>query len=160
MRVVPVSKEEVQRATAVHCESPEKLLGQLSIEPAGSCPRNVATESQERAAAPVYGGLGQGLIHWHDGMTKADQSFRLAGRACECLAKTDAYVFDGVVRINLEVAFCVNLEIEKPVPGQVLEHVVEEPDPRVRRCTTGPVKSQVYMDLGFCCLSCYFSLTH
>jgi len=141
VRVIAVSKEEVQRATAVHCESPEELLSQLCIEPPGSCPRNVATESEERAAAPVHGGLGQGLIHWYDGMTKADQSFGLARGARERLAETDADVLDGVVRVHLEVAFCVNLEIEKPMAGQVLQHMVEEPDPRMGFRSTGPVES-------------------
>ena len=43
-------------------------------------------------------------------------------------AQRDAHVFDGVVLVHVEIAACDQIEIERPVPRDLLEHVIEEAD--------------------------------
>ncbi len=44
-------------------------------------------------------------------------------------AEGDADILDGVVLVDIEVAFGRDLQVESTVPGDELQHVIEEPDP-------------------------------
>ena len=46
----------------------------------------------------------------------------------EQLPEHDANVFDGVVLIDVQVAIGAQGEVESAVPGEQLEHVIEEAD--------------------------------
>ena len=68
----------------------------------------------------------------------------------ESFAEADAEIFDGVVSIDLHIPFGPNFEIEKAVPGQQHQHVVE----KGYRCgdvpAAGAVQGQGQMNPGFC----------
>jgi hypothetical protein len=52
----------------------------------------------------------------------------VAKRGGEGLAKRDAAIFDGVVRVHGKVAVAFQLQINHSVPGKQRKHVVEERD--------------------------------
>lgn len=48
------------------------------------------------------------------------------------LTNGDADVFHRVVGINFEVAFGLNLEVDKAMPSDLIEHVVKKGDARIK----------------------------
>src|SRR6185436_995117 len=52
----------------------------------------------------------------------------VAERFRDRLAERDPQIFDRVMLIYVEIAGRLDLQIETAVPGEELEHVVEEPD--------------------------------
>ena len=59
-------------------------------------------------------------------MAVTQDAAAVAGRLLDRLAQRDADIFDRVVRVDLEVAFGVDLEIDQPVPRHLVQHVVEK----------------------------------
>ena len=83
---------------------------------------------QRGTAAEIDRDHGQGFVHGQDEIAGAVDAFAVAQRLGEQLAEHDADVFDGVVLIDVEIAFGVEFEIEAAVLGEQLQHVIEEAD--------------------------------
>ena len=75
-------------------------------------------------------------------MAVAGDPGAVAERAVERLAEHDAGVLDRVVRAGLEVAGHLDLEVEPPVAGEQVEHVVEEADAGPARAGAGAVEAE------------------
>ena len=84
---------------------------------------------QRRTAAQIYGDHGQRLIHRHYEVSRAIDAFAVAQRLGEQLADYDAYIFNGVVLVDIEIAFGLEREIEAAMLCEQLQHVIEEADP-------------------------------
>jgi hypothetical protein len=67
----------------------------------------------------------------------------------EGLADHDADVFDGVMRIDLQIALGLHVQIDQAVARKQIEHVIEKPDARVRRGFSRPIKIERNANLGF-----------
>ena len=65
------------------------------------------------------------------------------------LAEADADVFDRVVRIDLQVSFGFDLEIECSMPREQLEHVVEEADTGLPGAGGRAIEVELEVDLRF-----------
>jgi hypothetical protein len=63
------------------------------------------------------------------------------------LAQRDADVFNGVMRVYLEVAFSVYLYINQTVAGDLVEHVVEEGQAGFALKLTGAIEVNLNADL-------------
>src|SRR5436190_19256931 len=81
-------------------------------------------------------------------MTEARDPRAVAERLVERLADHDPDVLDRVVRAGLEVALCVDVEVEAAVARERVEHVVEESDSRRPRPAARTVERQRDRDLG------------
>jgi hypothetical protein len=64
-------------------------------------------------------------------------------------AQRYAHIFDGVVRIHVEVAGASQREIESAMSGEEFEHVVEEPDTGADLVRALAVQVQRELNLGF-----------
>ncbi len=42
------------------------------------------------------------------------------------LAQRDAHVFDRVMRVDMQIALGLDVEVDQPVPGDLVEHVIKE----------------------------------
>ena len=60
----------------------------------------------------------------------------------------DAGVFDSVMPVHVEVALCFHREIEQPVAGERLQHVIEESDPGLHRGLTPAVEDDPNEEIG------------
>ena len=47
------------------------------------------------------------------------------------LTQSDAHIFNGVVIINVCIAFGCHSQINHAVPGNLIQHVIEEWNPRI-----------------------------
>ena len=65
------------------------------------------------------------------------------------LTESDAGIFDGMMLIDVEVAFAAYHQIHARVPGNLVEHVVEKSYAGRYIATAVPVEIQVYLYIGF-----------
>jgi len=68
----------------------------------------------------------QCFVHRHHKITGAHDATLVSQSAGKRLAQSDAYVFHGVMLVNVEVAIGLELEIESSVTREKLQHVVEK----------------------------------
>ena len=100
----------------------------------------VHVEDERRPAGEVDRDLGQGLVHRHDRPAVAVDAALVAECLLDRLAEDDADVFDGVVRIDLQIALGVDVEVDQAVPREQVEHVIEEPDAGLDAARAGAVE--------------------
>ncbi len=101
-----------------------------------------------RTAAQVDGGGGKGFVHGHQKIAGAQDATFVAERFRHRFAQGDADVFDGVVLVDVEVALCVDRQIESAVASDEVEHVIEEADAGGNFGFSAAVKIQLQMDVG------------
>ena len=117
-----------------------RALKNSSTSSTGKVPMSGAgelhVEDKRRAAGEVDRDLREALVHRHDRPAVAVDAALVAERLFERLAEDDADVFDGVVRVDLQIALGVDVQIDQAVAREQVEHVIEEPDAGVRstRC--------------------------
>ena len=78
----------------------------------------------------------------------------VAKRLTDCLAETDADIFDSVVGIDRQIAIGVDDEIEEAVAREERQEVIQCADTRSDVALTVAIKKQIERDAGFCCLAC------
>jgi hypothetical protein len=84
----------------------------------------------------------------------------VAYRLGEGLAKGYADVLDGVMRVNVQITFGDNLQIEHAVTRHLVEHMVEEAYSGGKPGASGAVQIQANLDLGLQGISVNLGLAH
>ena len=82
-------------------------------------------------------------------MAKANDAFAVAEGLMEGHAKGNADVFVGVMVVDFEVPFSLDMEIKEAVGGDLVEHMIEEGDAGVGVALTGAVDVKGDGDVGF-----------
>lgn len=80
------------------------------------------------------------------GITRHPNTF--TERLPDGLAKDDAAVFRGVMRINVQIALGLQFDIDETVPRDLCEHMVQKSDPRRDRVRAGAVQVNACCDVG------------
>jgi hypothetical protein len=65
------------------------------------------------------------------------------------LAEGDADIFDGMVRVDVEIALRFNREIEHSMAGDLVEHVIEKANPRRQLRLASAIQIELDADFGF-----------
>ena len=91
----PRAKPSKKSVTSSVCRSPTRRV------------RTLVSTANAGAAAKIDGGDGECLVHGHEEVAGAQDAALVAEGAVEGLAESDADVFDGVVLIDIEIAFAV-----------------------------------------------------
>ena len=86
--------------------------------------RNVVLEP--RTAGQVEHHPRQRLVERNVGMAVARESRLVAERLLDRLTECDADIFDGMVRIDVQIAFRLDREVEHAVARDLVEHMIEE----------------------------------
>ena len=87
---------------------------------------NGDVELEPRAPGEIDDDARQRLVERHVGVAVARDALLVAERLGQRLAERDADVLDGVVRVDVQVALGLDLEVDHAVPRDLVEHVVEE----------------------------------
>ncbi len=145
--VVAVQVVDVQRDTRVVREALEELVGQLRVEGADHAALEVDAHVQPRATREVDHHARQRLVERHVGVAVAAQPLLVAHRLRDRLAERDADVFDRVVAVDVQIAVARDVEVDQPVAGDLVEHVVEEADAGGKLGSPRAVKVQGHTDL-------------
>jgi hypothetical protein len=66
-----------------------------------------------------------------------------------CLAEPNANVFHRMMRVNVQVAFRFDGQVDKAMAGEQRQHVIEKADASVDLRFTGAVEVERQLDFGF-----------
>lgn len=117
---------EMQRHRGVIDEPLEEFAHEIDVEGADARTGEFAAKDEPWAAREVDHRARQRLVERHVGVTVAGKAALVAQGLGKRLTEGDADVLDRVVVVDVRVAFGANLEVDEPVPGHLLEHVVEK----------------------------------
>lgn len=172
MGFLTVEEFEMEGAAGGISEALEEFAGQAEAEGRGHVLGAVlgwdpamgegmqASPDEGGATAEIDDGAGQGFVHGQVGLAgegiagvetgaiAADASFIAQGLE-ERLAQGDAAVLDGMVGIDLQVAFAAEGQVHGGMAGEEGEHVIEEGDPGVDTGVAATVDEEVDTDSGF-----------
>jgi hypothetical protein len=81
-------------------------------------------------------------------MAVAADALLVTHRLGHRLAQRDAHVFDRVVAVDVQVAFGLDVQVDQPVAGDLVQHVVEKTDAGGQPGLAGAVKVDADGDLG------------
>src|SRR2546428_10918809 len=109
-------------------EAGEEILDQLGLEVPDQAHADEIFVDQRGTAAQIDRDDGQRFVHGEDEVAGAIDAAAVAKSLREELAEDDTDIFDGVMLVDVEVAFGFQLEVEAAVPGEQLEHMIEEAD--------------------------------
>src|SRR5437016_308473 len=123
-----VEHSRVQVGAGVIDEAAEEILHQLGLQIADQTHPHQVLVHQRRTASQIERDHGQGLIHGQHEIAGAVDSAAIAQGLGEQLPQHDADVFHGVVLVHVQVAGGFELQVEAAVPGEQLQHVIEEAD--------------------------------
>jgi hypothetical protein len=65
------------------------------------------------------------------------------------LSDADSNVFNGVMGIDVKIAFGAHFEVEQPVARDLAEHVIQETDSGLKIVLARTVQIQLYADVCF-----------
>ena len=143
---------DVQVEPAIIGEAAEHFLQTLDVEIADLVCPVVNVINAARPARQIDRDVGDGLLHWHGAVTVSGDTLFVVQCLKQGLAETYPDVFDRMVRIDLQVAFCPDDQVDFAVLAQVREHVVEKTDARVDFIFALAVQIHCAGDIGFVCL--------
>ncbi len=74
------------------------------------------------------------------------------------LPERNADIFYGVVGIDMQIAFGLDLQINQAVPGHLIEHVLEKRDTGIEMAATAAIQVHTDLDLGLQSIAFYRGL--
>src|SRR6185312_13930694 len=129
-------------------ERAEEVRHQLGGQATHGLPVEAAGELREGAARKVDGDLHPRLVHRQQETVAGDAHLR-AERPPQSLSEREPAVFHGVMLVDLEVALAREIERKAAVLGELLQHVIEEPDARGDPDRSRVVQVDAHVDLRF-----------
>ena len=137
----------MERHVRVHRERLTEVPRHVARERADGGLGELAVPLEVRPARDVDDDAGDGLVERYLPVRVARDTALVAERLRERLAEGDGHVLDGVVVVDLQVAVTAHREVEQPVFGERLEHVVEEADAGVDGGVALAVDAEGHLDL-------------
>lgn len=141
----------VQVAGELRCEAIPEVFDQFAIELTDLPMWELGMKRESDSPAEINRGGHQRFVHWQGKVAVTKDAAFITNGFCKCLPQANANILDGVMLVDVEIAFGLNLEVEQTVLGKQLQHVVKEPDSRLNRGTTLSVQIQIQLDLRFTC---------
>ena len=129
MRVVAAQVVDVQRDLSVVGEALEELLHQVDVELADQRAGELDVVLEPRPSGKIDHHARQRLVQGHVGVAEAAHAGLVADRPGERLPQRDADVLDRVMRVDVQIALRLDVEVEHGVARHLLEHVLEKGQP-------------------------------
>ena len=126
VRVAARQLAHVQRKFGIARKGIEELNGQLGIKTAHALGRHGQLAIGLAATRNVHGGHHERLVHGDHRVGKARNTRLVAQRLAKRLAQHNARVLDGVVCVDLHIAYCMHRQIEQAMAAKGIEHVIEK----------------------------------
>ncbi len=149
VRVAPVHEIYVQVQPTVGHESLEKIFEQPEVEGFDFPIRQIDVVDQKWPATQIHRDLCQGFVERGRGKPESFDPRFLSQRLMQSLSHHNTDIFHRVMFIDVDVAFRLHGQIEKPVLCQQLQHVVEETDAGGDLALSRPVQKPLNLDIGF-----------
>ena len=128
MRVLALQVVNVQRDKGVVHEALKKFMCQLRVKSADHAAFERHVHHQARPTREINHHAAQGFVQRHVGVAVAANPFFIAHRLVYCLAQRDAHIFNRVMAIDVQVALSQDVQVNQPVAGDLVQHVVKKTD--------------------------------
>lgn len=149
MGVVPAQVVDVQGDIGVVDEALEELLEQVDVEAANGGAGIGHVHLQAGAAGEVDDHARQRFVQRDVGMAVAKDALFVADGLGERLAQSDADVLHGVVVVDVQVALALDVQVDQPVPGDLVKHVLKKRNADIESGLSGAIQVDRGFDLGF-----------
>ena len=160
VRVLAAQVVDVQGDQGVVHKSLEEFAHQIDVEAPDRRAGEIDAEHEARTPGKVNDDARQRLVERHVGVAVASQPFLVAERRGQRLPQRNTDVFDGVMRVDVQVALGLDLEVELPVTRHLLEHVIEEGNAACETALAAAVEIETDAHLGFEGVSADIGLPH
>lgn len=149
MTVVSVMLQQMQVHPRVRGDGFPEDFNQLAIEVADLLGRILNSINEGHSSAEIDSARHQRLFHWKRETAVAREAGLITECLSERLSEADADVFDGVMKVDINVALRRHREVEQTVLCEQRQHVIEESDASVDLGLPGAVEIQLQNDVGF-----------
>ena len=156
MGVAAVEHFEVQIGGGVVGESAQKLFEQ-GVGKMVLCNGRWGAEVDEGATAEIDDGAGERFVHGNVSVSVSSDAFSVAEGFGEGLSEGDSGVFDGVMKVDFDIAVCFDGEIGEAVFSEQVEHVVQKRDSGGDLGVARAIDLEGEGDAGFCGVTLDFS---
>ena len=126
VRIVAAQVVDVQGHQRVIDEALKKFMREIHVVLPDHATREFNMKLQPRPSGEIEYHARQGFIERHIGMPVAANALLVANRLHQRLADGDADVFDGMVRIDVQITLGLDFEINQAVPCNLIHHVIEK----------------------------------
>ena len=82
-------------------------------------------------------------------MTVAGHAFFIADCFAEGFTQGNADIFDGMVIVDMQVAFALDVQVDQPMSGDLVEHVLKKRNTDIESGLTGTIQVDRGFNLGF-----------
>src|ERR1700733_4567015 len=147
MCVLPAHRQMQRRAEAL-CQGAKEVRHQLAGQLADLFAAEVTLEHEVGAAGQVDRDLRLALIHRQQKTVAADPGL-VAERLAQRLADGQRAILDRVMLIDVQIPAAAQLQLKAAVPGELLEHVIEESDAGLDVTAGRTVELELQLDVGF-----------
>ncbi|MNE23006.1 hypothetical protein D3C80_1162400 [compost metagenome] len=130
-------------------EALEELLEQVDVEATDRRTGVRHVHLQARTAGEVDDHARQRFVERHIGMAVTADALLVADRLRKSLTQGDTDVFHGVVIVDMQVALALDIQVDQPVPGDLVKHVLKEGNPDIESGLSGAIQVDRGFDLGF-----------
>lgn len=155
VRVSTVVHQDVQIAHRIRGKALPKIFDQLAVEFTDFGRWHFGLKNQKRTTAEVDSAGHQRFFHRQNHVAIAPNPMLDSQALIHGLAEANADVFGGVVRVHLQVARCMDVEVNQGMSREQNKHVVEEADTRIDIVLPRTIECQFQLDLCFGSLSRY-----
>ena len=139
----------VYRHHGVVDQAMEKLAEQVHIKTANHGAGEFHVVSQTWATRQIQHHAAQGFVQRHLAVAIAAYAHFVAYGLLQGLAQGDADVFNGVVVINVQIAFASDVHVYHAVAADLIEHVFQERDAGIKTTDAFTIQIDADTDLGF-----------
>src|SRR6202050_4929296 len=160
MAVRTIKGFDVQRDPGVAGEGLEELAHKLSVKSADLLGRKLGPEGKERPARHVERNPSQRLVHRQQAIGVARQTSLVAERLRQRLAERDAHILDRVVIVDMAGALGPNLDIDKGMTRELIEHMIEETNAGCNIGKARPIEVEADLDARLLRLAYDCALAH
>ena len=126
----------------------KEIFQQFGLQVAHVSHSQRSIQHQVGPAAQVNRGDGQRFIHRHHEVPGAIDTLFGTQRLAQKLAQDEAHVFHGVVLIDIQITTRLQIQVEAAVPGEKLQHMVEEANAGRDFVSAMAVQIQAPADIG------------
>ncbi len=150
----------VQRHAGMIDQPVEKLAEQIDIKLADTGAGKWHVILEARTSGQIDHHPRQGFIKRHIAVPVAGQPLLVAPGRSQRLTERDTDIFDGMVRINVQITFRLNIQINQAMSGNLIQHVVEKGNAGGEIALTGTIKIETHGNLRLQRIASDFSLPH
>src|SRR5690242_2960917 len=127
----------------------KEVLHQFHLKIADANRRDFCLHHTTRPSAEVNGGSRECFIHRHQEIACAQDAALRAESLQHGLAKSNAYIFNGVMLIDVEVAPGTHFQVETTMASNQIQHVIEKADSCCNASSSTAIQIDLQPDIRF-----------